>query len=228
MDKRAPTYHLGPDFRSKLDRYLDHFLRDGFEFFAEEFRGLDEYVEAARQADSDETLRQVPKEKYLLELVSFALYDRLNRDAFNKTDDTLIVLPDCLSLHNPECEMVDRPDGDRCRKCVETCQAARVTQLASRYKARAVFAKRAQAEQLQIWAERLNNLGVIGIACVNMLAVGMRTAAEVGIPSRGVLLNFSGCEHWQDKPCASEFAFEWLESILEEKYGHRGQKAKRG
>lgn len=228
MDSRAPTYHLGPSFRDKLNHYLDRFLNDGFDFFSQEFRGLDEYVKAAQVSDSDETLRQTPKEKYLLELVSFALYDRLNREAFNNTGDTLIVLPDCLSLHNPDCEMVDRPDGDRCRNCVDGCQASQVTHLAARYKARAVFAKRAQTEQLQTWSERLDNPGVIGIACINMLAEGMRSAAEVGLPSRGVLLSFSGCEHWQNKPCASEFAFEWLESILIEKYGHQDQKADRG
>ena len=65
---------------------------------------------------------------------------------------------------------------------------------------------------------------MIGIACIKMLAEGMRTAAEVGIPARGVLLNFSGCEHWNDQPCASEFSMRWLEDILEEKYGPRPAK----
>ena len=46
-----------------------------------------------------------------------------------------------------------------------------------------------------------------------------RTAAEVGVPARGVLLNFCGCDHWNDKPFASEFDMAWLEAILEEKYG---------
>ena len=60
---------------------------------------------------------------------------------------------------------------------------------------------------------------MIGIACIMMLASGMRTAHEVSVPARGVLLSFTGCDHWNDKPFASQFPMEQLENILREKYG---------
>ena len=76
-------------------------------------------------------------------------------------------------------------------------------------------------EQLEYHAKKLGDVGVIGIACILMLAEGMRTANEVGIPARGVLLNFTGCDHWNDQPFASSFVQDSLKSILEEKYGVR-------
>jgi hypothetical protein len=41
----------------------------------------------------------------------------------------------------------------------------------------------------------------------------------VGIPARGVLLNCTGCEHWNDVPFASNFSLDWLKEVLKEKYG---------
>ncbi len=219
MPGQIPTYRLGPDFTQKLDAFIDQFLADGYEHFANEFQGLENYVAQAISKDGPEKLRQTPREKYLLELVSFGLLDRLNRSAFNASKNTLIVMPDCLSLHNPDCEKADHPDGDICRRCTDTCQAYQITELAREFRVRTVFSKRKLTKQLEGYQERLGDLSVIGIACINMLAEGMRSAADAGVPARGVLLNFSGCEHWQDQACASEFAMTWLRGILVEKYG---------
>jgi hypothetical protein len=136
-------------------------------------------------------------------------------------------MPDCLSLHNPECEKVDRPFGEICKRCTESCQAYQISELARQYRCKTVFAKRTSKEQLLHYADKMDNLGVIGIACIMMLAEGMRVANDVGVPSRGVLLSFSGCEHWQDQPCASEFAIDWLRAILEEKHGASNNKTDR-
>ena len=219
-----PTYHLDPDFRFKLKTFVDRFTADGYDFFAKEFERVDEYIARAKANPSDETLRVTPKIKYLLELVAFQIYDRANREAFNAAPRTLIVMPDCLSLNNPDCEKIETKFGTVCKRCLPECQAYEIGELARRYRVKTIFSKRKLGEQLERYASKLGGFGVIGIACINMLADGMRTAADVGVPSRGVLLSFSGCEHWNDQPCSSEFSIEWLESILEEKHGRRSQK----
>ena len=224
MSRRAPTYRLGPDFDQKLTRFAEDFLRDGFDRFSEEFAGIEAFV-ARANADSsgrdDRDLRRSEKERYLLEAVAFKVYDQLNREAFNRARDTLIVLPDCLSLHNPDCVKSDEKWGDLCRQCTEGCLAAQVMELAEKYGTECVFSKRKLEEQIEHYAHRSKELGVIGIGCLMMLAGGMRTAHDVGVPARGVLLDFSGCEHWNDQPCASEFPIDQLRAILEEKYGKK-------
>ena len=67
---------------------------------------------------------------------------------------------------------------------------------------------------------KLGETSVIGIACIMMLSSGMRVACEQNIPARGVLLNYTGCEHWNEKPFASHFSISQLKKILEEKYGY--------
>lgn len=221
MAPEHPTYQLQPGFPEKLDAFVDRFLTDGFDLFAFEFERIDPFVQQAQcdQSDRDDKeLRRTPKEKYLLEMLSFRIYDRLNRDEFNRRKSTLIVMPDCLSLHNPTCEKVETENGTFCRRCKPECQAYEISELARKYKAKFVFSKRSLSKQMEYFDKQLGDLSVIGVACITMLASGMRTADEAGIPSRGVLLNFTGCEHWNDQPFASAFTLSWLEAILKEKY----------
>ena len=222
MADRPPTYRLGPDFDRKLSDFVAKFLKDGYATFAEEFAKLDDFIARAHTDDSDRTdkgLRRTPKEKYLLEAVSFKIYDQLNRERFNRAKDTLLVLPDCLSMHNPDCLKTDEKWGDRCQQCMDDCPASEAVELAEQYGVDAVFSKRKLTEQIEHYADGSGDLAVIGIGCILMLADGMRSAADAGIPARGVLLNFTGCEHWNDEPFGSEFALDRLRTILEEKYG---------
>jgi len=223
MTDRHPTYRLSDDFQEKLDKFVGSFIEGGLDVFAAEFAKIDDFV-AKAQADrgrDDFDLRQSPRVKYLLEMVSFKIYDELNREAFNKRRNTMIVMPDCLSLHNPDCEKVEKKYGYFCKRCVSTCRAYEIGDLAAKYGVKILFSKRKLTEQLEHFDKKMGDLSVIGIACVMMLASGMRTAAEVGVPARGVLLNFTGCEHWNAEPFASDFAMTSLRAILEEKYGPR-------
>ena len=222
MSDRAPTYRLGPYFDHKLTEFVARFEQDGYDLFAEEFAQLDDFIEAAHGDKSDRTdkdLRRTPKVKYLLEAVSFKIHDQLSREKFNRAKKTVIVLPDCLNLHNPDCLKTDEKWGDQCQQCVDDCQANDVVELAEKYGIEVVFSKRKLTEQIKHFVEKYDDLGVIGIGCLLMLAEGMRSAADAGVPARGVLLNFTGCEHWNDEPFGSEFPFDQLKAILEEKYG---------
>ncbi|HQL24318.1 MAG TPA: DUF116 domain-containing protein, partial [candidate division Zixibacteria bacterium] len=169
----------------------------------------------------EKDLRRTPKEKYLLEALAFSFYDDLNREAFNRTGDTLIIVPDCLSLNNPDCRKVEGEYGDTCQQCEPACQSYWVMELAWEYGARVAFSKRKLSNQIEHYAERLSNVGVVGVACMIMLTSGLRTCAELDIPARGVLLSFTGCEHWNDVPFGSRFPMSWLREILEEKRAAR-------
>ena len=218
----APTYRLDISFREKLEAFEGTSVEEALDYFADEFAGIDEYyatAKADRSKRDDHDLRRTPKEEYAKELIAIRDYDRRNRAAFNAAPKTLIIMPDCLSIHDTPCEKVDHKRGDICKRCLPDCQARQISDLAAKYKARALFSKRKLEKQLKYHRKQLGDTGVIGIACILMLAEGMRTAEEAGIPARGVPLMFCGCEHWNDIPFTSVFSFSWLESLLEEKYG---------
>ena len=223
MTDKFPTYKLSGDFDKKLEQYVANFLKDGFRHFEQEFGKIDDFVEAALcdPAHEEHNMRRTPKAKYLLEMVSFKIYDELNREAFNQRKKTLIIMPDCLSIHEKHCEKVEYSYGSICRKCQPECQAYAIVDLAKKYGVKVFFSKRKLTDQLEHHGDKMGDMGVIGIACIMMLASGMRTAHEVDVPARGVLLNFTGCEHWNDKPFASQFNLERLENILREKHGDK-------
>jgi len=223
MSDRHPTYQLDQHFQKRLSEFLENFRNSGYNHFSKELERIDQYVamvEADNSERDDHDLRRTQKIEYLLEMTAFGIYDELNREAFNKTKETLIIVPDCLSIHDKECERTDHKRGDICKGCLDDCQAHEIRNLAAKYRAKALFSKRKLSEQLEFHAGKAESLGVVGIACVMMLANGMRTSREVGIPARGVLLNFCGCEHWNDQPFASQVTIEWLKAILREKYGY--------
>jgi hypothetical protein len=216
----APTYRLGPDTCDKLERLAARVLDDGFTTLAPELAGIEDFAAAAEDEDPERDahqMRRSPKELYLLETLSFQVLDQVWRDAFNATQDTLVVLPDCLSLHNPKCKKTDGQWGDVCARCLPQCPAAQATELCAKHGATAVFAQRDQEAMLSHHRDRSGDLGVVGVACVLMLAAGMRASAMLGIPARGVLLEGCGCEHWNDELFGTRFALERLEAILAEK-----------
>lgn len=222
MSCQGPTYNLSDDFRRRLHAFVDSFLAGGLTEFSGDFQQIGEFVQRVRQEDPQRDahlMRLTPEPIYLLEAVAFAVYDRVNTERFNSAPNTLIVLPDCLTLHEFECQRIESAHGDLCRQCLPTCGAYAIHEIADRYDIPVVFSKRKLEEQLQHYADRADGeLGVIGIACLMMLARGMRTAADIGIPTRGVPLACTGCEHWNDKEFPSTVSLEWLESILKEKY----------
>ncbi len=221
MKPDYPTYYLRKDFRDKLELYVNQFIASSNELFKDEFDRVEQFVRNAHADQStrdDHNLRRTALEKYYLELLSFGIYDRLNREAFNKTQETVIIMPNCLTLHTDNCIRTDDTHGNICELCISECQANEITQLAMSYDATAVFSKKSLGDQIEYWVKKKRDVGIIGVACIPMLTSGMRRASEYNIPTRGVLLNMTGCDHWNNNEFASSFSFEWLTEILKEKY----------
>lgn len=216
----APTYALGPDFHARLDALAGDLLPQGLTALQEDFCQIPAFVAAAREEDPGRdahTLRQTPPEVYLLEALTFQVLDQHHTSAFSAAERVLVVLPDCLSMHNPDCLRDEDDLGDRCVHCTPDCPASRATALAERHGARAIFSRRDLEGLLRAWqAREPGSLAVVGVACVLMLANGMRTATALGIPARGVLLEGCSCEHWNDQPFGSSFDLERLDHILTE------------
>ena len=214
-NKPTITFRLGDDFYDKLDAFTNRFLKDGFDLFAGEFANIDQFRERAL-ADSDNrtdaSFRRNPKEMYLLEAVYYQIMERINREAFNRAENTVLILPDCMSLLMDKCKRERTSYGKICTRCVPNCRINKIMQIADRYHLEGYFSKRALTEQLSNIKKDKPSLAVT-------LASGMRSAKEAGVPSRGVFLNFTGCEHWADHPFPTETTVDRVRAILEEKYG---------
>jgi hypothetical protein len=221
-EKPIITFKLGSDFYDKLERFTHQVLNEGFNIFKDEFANIDGFYRRAVEDESkreDQNFRRTPKPFYLIEALYFQIFEETNREAFNRAADTVLILPDCLSLMQDKCKRKRRRYGKICTRCVPNCEINKIMRIADMYNVEGYFSKRALTRQIQKIKKDKPSLAVVGISCLLTLAAGMRSAKEAGVPSRGVFLNLTGCKHWADQPFPTETAVERVRKILEEKYG---------
>lgn len=233
-DKRSspaplPTFDLrelgeGLGIYARLDGFADRFLSAADEDIGTAFAKIPDYCRRANQQKDREEyeLRRTPLQRYYLELLSYVILSRQFRDDFNEKHDTVLILPDCLAIRLDKCEKKKTRYGDRCTGCAPDCAINEITQLAMDYGADAYFATMEFDKQFKaLLRGKYKDLSVVGIACIMMLALGMRAAEEAGVPSQGVLLNYCGCEHWADEQFVTDTVVAKVEEVLRGKDGTR-------
>ena len=225
-----PTYDLSTlgkdgDLYSRLEAFADRFgdLADrevGPAFsIVPAFSGQ----AAAEVGREEEFYRRTTRERYLLELLAVTVMARQFWPAFAARRDTVLILPDCLRLKEKGCGRKNTRMGPRCTICYPDCLVGRITAAGRRFGVQAYFAQMGHPRQFRALRRTYPDLSVVGVACIWMLAAGMRAAEEAGIPSQGVLLTYCGCEHWTDDPFVTDASVARVEAILEAKARERGR-----
>jgi hypothetical protein len=219
----TPTYDLrelgtGLDLYARLDRFADRFLEVGLEEVGAAFTRVPEFaaraaVETGRES---EPYRRTSRERYLAELAAIVIMGRQNWPSFAARRDVVVILPDCLRIDWDACRReADGDRGTRCTSCNPDCVAGRISDVAEEHGVATYFAERERAAQFGAWRRASPDLALLGVACIWMLAKGMRDAEEAGIPSQGVLLNYSACEHWSAAPATTDAVVERVAQILD-------------
>jgi len=227
-----PTYDLrelgeGPEIYERLERLADRFVEVaesevGGAFLRAPTFAVNATLERGRD---DEYYRRTTKERYFVELLACMVMGRQFWRDFVARRDTVLILPDCLRRKGEACERRATRYGTRCAACDPECAVCRMTVAAARYGASAFFAEMDHGKQFRrLKRGRFRDLSVLGVACIWMLASGMRAAEEAGVPSQGVLLNYCGCEHWTDVPLVTDAVVERVHAIL----AGKARESKRG
>lgn len=221
-EREPPTYDLRelaeePGIYERLDRLADRYLAMANADVGAAFVRVPEFVArvVAEGGRGDEYYRHTTRERYLVELLSCVVMGRQFWPEFVKRRHTVLILPHCLSRQGSACKRKGTRYGKCCTACDPECAIRRITLVAARYGAAAYFSDLAHEEQLRaLMKGQYQDLSVIGVACIWMLASGMRAAEQAGVPSQGVLLNYCGCEHWRDDPVVTETVVERVEALL--------------
>jgi hypothetical protein len=218
----TPTYDLRElgtslGIYARLDRLADRFLELGLAEVGAAFTRVPEF--AARAAletgRAEEFYRRTTRERYLAELAAIVIMGRQHWPRFAARRDVVVLLPDCLRIDWDACRReADGDRGTRCMSCNPDCVAGRISDVAEEHGVPAYFAERERAVQFGAIRRAHPDLALLGVACIWMLAKGMRDAEEAGIPSQGVLLNYSACEHWSAAPETTDAVVERVAEIL--------------
>ena len=218
----APTYDLrelgrGLAIYARLDRLADDFLELAAREVGPAFARVPAFAARAlgEEGRTDERYRRTTRERYLVELLACVVMSRQFWPEFARKRDTVLILPDCLRRQGRACKRKATRYGTRCTACDPECAICRMTASAARHGAAAYFSDLGHEKQFRaLMRGRYRDLAVLGVACIWMLANGMRAAEQAGVPSQGVLLNYCGCEHWRDDPVVTDAVVERVEAIL--------------
>jgi hypothetical protein len=219
---RPPTYDLrelgaGLEPYARLDRFADRLLELGLAELGAAFTRVPEFAaRAALETGRDEEFyRRTTRERYLAELAAVVIMGRQHWPRFAARRDVVVILPDCLRLDADRCRReADGDCGTRCADCDPDCVAGRISAAAEAHGVPAYFAERERGAQFGALRRAHPDLALLGVACIWMLAKGMRDAEEAGIPSQGVLLNYSACDHWSETPATTDAVVERVAEIL--------------
>lgn len=220
---KPPTYLVGPDFGEKLLCFRSEFLEIARARFGRDMKNVREYVERSRTdpVQKDFEWARFPEEFYFVEIATIAVLNEALWDDFCRADHTIIFIPDCLSLLGAKCKRAGEPYVEKCEQCVPNCTVNKIVSLKERYQFREVFTYREMKDQFEVLKGKYRSVSFLGIACILMLAEGMRMSMQAGVPAHGVPLKYCGCEHWAGKPFPTDTDIEQVERVLALKAQYR-------
>jgi hypothetical protein len=112
----------------------------------------------------------------------------------------VVILPGCARLQVDNHRRAQREATKlKCTHCSQNCIVSTTTRLAERFEADTIGINHGSdfTRYLDEQKEAGQDLGVIGVACAPGLIGGGWRVRDNGLMAQCVLLNASGCTHWQ-------------------------------
>lgn len=138
--------------------------------------------------------------EYHLNMVGAEIMNRDFRDSFLKTNTRMLILPSCMKTQ-PEggCRSIESSAGYACMKCNKECRVSQLTSLGENNNFKVAIIPH-ESDAFKNRDKKLDNTGIVGVACVLNLISGGWKAKDMGFVPQCVLLDYCGCKnHWHEK-----------------------------
>jgi hypothetical protein len=178
-------------------------------------KGVKEHLQSLSLSQrTDETLR-TKEEQYHLYMLEIELVNRIQKEAFKKSEYKFALIPHCLRDFRPECQSVPGDIEAVCMGCTQECFINLGSLLLKKYGINPYIAVEMDQERLfrKLKAEH-PSIGALGIACIPELVRGMRLCIRLDIPPVGIPLNANRCSRWMNITQESSFSLEELEELI--------------
>jgi hypothetical protein len=137
------------------------------------------------------------EEQYHLYMLEIELMNRLNRDAFLRADRKISLQPYCLQDFSVDCKAKDTGFDYQCLHCSKKCFQNHASLLLKKHHIEPYIWKGAGIKKaLKETRDQNKTLGILGIACIPELVMGMRKCMKYKIPVVGLPLNANRCIRW--------------------------------
>lgn len=155
--------------------------------------------------------------EYHLNMVGAEIMNRSFRADFERRPRKLVLVPACMrALPEEECKAEPSAMGLRCAACEPKCRVHQLTKLGEKHG----FGVRILPHESDFAAGNgagpgLDDVSIVGVACVTNLVAGGWKAQSMGLPAQCVLLDYAGCSgHWDEEGIPTEINIRQLKRIL--------------
>ncbi len=155
------------------------------------------------------------REQYLLYVIEIELVNRVHLAGFRNSRFRIALLPYCLKESHETCRAEPDEIDNRCRACLKTCLVNRAGGILKEHDIHPYILSRGRVGGiLQELRARHGNIGVLGVACIVELVMGMRLCMKAGLPVVGIPLNANRCPRWMGTMHDTSVDLEAVEKLL--------------
>jgi hypothetical protein len=202
----------GNNSSSRLSKILE-LLHDEFHKYA---HGVEDHLRSLpfHKVFTDKGLF-TNREQYYLYMIEFELVNRVHREEFLKANFKIALLPYCLRETQDHCKAVPDQFDYQCKGCLKDCQINHVSRLLREHQVEPYIWRRAKLKpMLKELVKEHGRIGVLGIACIVELVMGMRLCTAAHLPVVGIPLNANRCPRWMDGFYETSVDLKALEDLL--------------
>lgn len=197
--------------RDDLNRIV-RVLEEGLSPF---LKGIDEHLGHLSLSDRlDRTLR-MEKAQYFLAMLEIELTNRINKERFRCASWRMALIAHCLRDFRESCRSLSGKVEEQCAMCDDECYLNRGSEVVQRCGVVPYISVSMDHDRLfKVLKTEHPDMGVLGIACVPELVVGLRLCERIGIPAVGVPLDANRCSRWFGQDLETTFNLEELERLV--------------
>jgi hypothetical protein len=192
-----------------LDDTLTPFLND-----------VEEHLRTLSLSDRFDPTIKTSREQYLLYMLEIELTNRINRESFSKAPFRMALIAHCLRDFREGCQSRRGDIEDQCTHCDLDCHVNMGSELLERYQIHPYISVSMDHRRLFTHLKDDHpEMGVLGIACVPELVMGMRLCEGLSIPAVGVPLDANRCSRWLGECLETTFNLGELERLIKPEPG---------
>lgn len=203
---------LGKRFgRALAGKLLEPYRKDLDEYLLD-VRG---HLRGVKLREGYKSVLWTTERQYLLYMFEIELSNRKNREAFNGRQRRFALLPHCLRDTWESCRAEYRDYDLVCRHCNADCYINHLSRiLLEKHIEPYLWTTRNLKNLFREFAATGETFGVLGIACIPELVMGLRRSERYGIPAIGVPLNANNCIRWRGSYLPNSVDLEQLRNLV--------------
>lgn len=148
--------------------------------------------------------------QYHLYMIEIELTNILNKKDFLNSERKIALLPHCLRENIELCKAKSDGTDYLCRHCKKSCYVSQISKMLEDRNITPYIWLDADFNKLV----NDKNTGILGIACIVELTMGLRRCDKKGITAVGIPLNANRCRRWMGDFYPTSVDLEQLEKLI--------------